>query len=95
MDIRQEFYNRILAPAGPKPVALAEVGALPSLAVLERQPRWCCFMVWSGFIEEANPLGLACAVFGARRSIPRDDPRQAKPFASMRAQSGGAGRHGR
>jgi mannan endo-1,4-beta-mannosidase len=84
---RQEFYNRILSLAGPKPVALAEVGTLPSLAVLERQPRWCYFMVWSEFIEEANPLGLANAVFRARRSITRDDPRQTKPFAAMRALS--------
>ena len=78
------FYEAILKLAGAKPIALAEVGALPTPAVLEQQPRWTYFMVWSEFIEEANSPAMAQAVFHAPSAINRDDPRQTKPLAAAR-----------
>jgi mannan endo-1,4-beta-mannosidase len=46
----QEFYDGMVALADPlhKPIALAEVGAMPSLTTLAAQPRWAYFMMWSG-----------------------------------------------
>jgi mannan endo-1,4-beta-mannosidase len=40
-------YNQLLALAGGKPIALAEVGPLPTPAKLREQPRWAWFMVWN------------------------------------------------
>jgi len=39
-------YNQLLAVAGDKPIALGEVGALPTPVKLREQPRWTWFMAW-------------------------------------------------
>lgn len=39
-------YNQLLALAGDKPIALGEVGALPTPAKLREQPCWTWFMAW-------------------------------------------------
>jgi mannan endo-1,4-beta-mannosidase len=88
MDIygkfKQEFYTDTLALAGGKPIALAEVGALPSPDVLQQQPRWTYFMDWSEFIQEHNALDLVNAVYHAPQVLTRDDPRLAEPLAAIR-----------
>jgi mannan endo-1,4-beta-mannosidase len=42
----QSDYDQLLAVAGAKPIALGEVGRLPSPEVLRAQPRWTWFMAW-------------------------------------------------
>lgn len=45
-------YDQLLALAKDKPIALGEVGRLPSPEILRAQPRWTWFMYWgepSGF----------------------------------------------
>ena len=42
----QENYNQLNALAGRKPIALGEVGALPSPQLLKDQPKWTWFMNW-------------------------------------------------
>ena len=39
-------YNALLALAGSKPIALGEVGSIPSSKLLSKQPRWAWFMYW-------------------------------------------------
>lgn len=39
-------YDQLLALAGDKPIALGEVGTLPTLEKLQSQPRWTWFMSW-------------------------------------------------
>ena len=39
-------YDDLLALAKGRPIALAEVGAPPTLEVLQRQPRWAWFTAW-------------------------------------------------
>lgn len=39
-------YDKLLALAGDKPIALGEVGALPTPEILSSQPRWTWFMAW-------------------------------------------------
>jgi mannan endo-1,4-beta-mannosidase len=83
-EFKQEYYTEMLALAGEKPIALAEVGALPSPEVLEQQPRWAYFMVWSEWIQMANTPEQANAVYHASRVLTRDDPRLAGPMAAIR-----------
>lgn len=47
----QEDYEQLLALAGDKPIALGEVGALPSPLILQQQPRWAWFMFWGEPME--------------------------------------------
>lgn len=39
-------YEQLLALAKDKPIALGEVGAVPSVDILINQPKWTWFMVW-------------------------------------------------
>jgi mannan endo-1,4-beta-mannosidase len=57
----QEDYERLLALSGGKPIALGEVGGLPTAEILRRQPRWSWFMHWG------DPMAL-----WAQRSIVRE-----------------------
>jgi len=83
-EFKQEYYDAMVALANGKPIALAEVGTLPTPEVLDRQPRWTYFMTWSEWIHSANSLEQANAVYHAPRSLNRDDPRLAVPMAAMR-----------
>ena len=83
-EFKQEYYTSILALAGDKPIALGEVGGLPSPEVLQKQPRWTYFMCWSEFIQEHNPLDLVIAVYHAPQVLTREDARLAGPLAAIR-----------
>ena len=72
-EFKQSYYDDMLALAGDKPIALAEVGAMPSLDVLTKQPRWAYFMMWSGLAETANSLDQLQTVFHAPTLLNRGD----------------------
>ncbi len=77
----QRFYDGMVALAGPThPIALAEVGTLPTLDDLARQSRWTYFMVWSSFEEGANTLEHLQAIYHAPNVISRGDPRLPAPL---------------
>jgi mannan endo-1,4-beta-mannosidase len=42
----QADYDDLLAVAAGKPIALGEVGRVPSVDILRSQPRWVWFMAW-------------------------------------------------
>lgn len=75
MDIYGEFmqsdYNDLLKLAGNKPIALAEVGAMPGLDVLAKEPRWAYFMMWSGMAEIENSPEKLQAIFHAPNLLNR------------------------
>jgi mannan endo-1,4-beta-mannosidase len=83
-EFKQEYYTNMLALAAGKPIALAEVGKLPTPEVLQKQPRWVYFMAWSEFIQDHNPPELVNAVYHAPQVLTRDDPRLAAPLAAIR-----------
>jgi mannan endo-1,4-beta-mannosidase len=83
-EFKQEYYDSMVALAAGKPIALAEVGVLPSPEVLDRQPRWTYFMTWSEWIHSANSVELANAVYRSPRMLNRDDPRLAGPMETIR-----------
>lgn len=53
-DYEQKDYNELLAVAQGKLITLSEVGELPSVAVLQAQPKWSWFLVWTNFIYDYN-----------------------------------------
>jgi mannan endo-1,4-beta-mannosidase len=79
----QEFYDGMVALADPihKPIALAEVGAMPTLTTLAAQPRWAYFMMWSGLAEGSNSLDQLQTIFHAPNIINRGDSRLSAPLA--------------
>jgi len=83
-EFKQDYYDSVVALAAGKPIALAEVGALPSPAVLERQPRWTYFMCWSEIIRTSNSLDQVNAVYHLPQALNREDPRLAGPMEAIR-----------
>ena len=71
-EFSQTWYDTMLSIAGDKPVALGEVGTMPTLDVLAKQPRWAYFMVWSD-MESANSLEQLQAVYHAPNMLNRGD----------------------
>ncbi len=53
-DYEQKDYNELLALAQGRPIALTEVGTLPSKEVLAAQPQWTWFLVWSSWLWTDN-----------------------------------------
>jgi mannan endo-1,4-beta-mannosidase len=86
MDIYQPFaqsyYDSILALATPlhKPIALAEVGAMPSLSTLAAQSHWAYFMMWAGMAETENTPEQLQTMFHAPNIVDRGDPRLRAPL---------------
>src|SRR3984885_6460801 len=81
-EFKQDYYDGMVVQAGDKPIALAEVGAMPTLEVLARQPRWAYFMMWSGLAETSNSSEQMQAVFHAPNLLNRGDPPFTPPSAS-------------
>ncbi len=86
-EFKQSYYDDLVALAGPKPVALGEVGGVPSPAVLKEQPKYAWFMTWSEFVEVNNPLQAVRALYNDPRALGRDDPRLSEAMAAMRKAS--------
>jgi mannan endo-1,4-beta-mannosidase len=89
MDIygkfEQSYYTSMLALADDKPIALAEVGAMPSLDVLAQQPHWAYFMMWSGMGEAVNSPEQLQAMFHSPQVLNRGDA----PFLTKTAPAAG------
>lgn len=47
-------YQQIRSIAGDKPIAIGETGKVPTPALLDGQPRWSYFMVWSEHLRGNN-----------------------------------------
>ncbi|GAA3291161.1 hypothetical protein GCM10020218_063410 [Dactylosporangium vinaceum] len=46
------WYNAMLGIAGGKPIALSEVGSVPTPETITAQPRWTFFSVWIGWLTD-------------------------------------------
>jgi mannan endo-1,4-beta-mannosidase len=73
-EFKQNYYDDLVTLAGNKPIALAEVGAMPTLDVLAKQPRWAYFMMWSGLAESSNSSDELQTMFHATNLLSRGDP---------------------
>jgi mannan endo-1,4-beta-mannosidase len=54
-EFKQSHHDELAALANGKPIALGEVGRVPTTAVLKQQPKWVWFMVWAGMIGMSKP----------------------------------------
>ncbi|HEY1870927.1 MAG TPA: glycosyl hydrolase [Chitinophagaceae bacterium] len=52
MDYEQKDYQQLVDLGKGKLVALTECGELPSVTILQAQPKWSWFLVWNAFINE-------------------------------------------
>ena len=88
-DFAPLYYRQLLRLAGGKPVALAEVGPPPALAMLEKQPRWAWWMLWAEMID-TKPAAVEAVrtLVNDPRSLSLDDPEYREGITPIRAASG-------
>jgi mannan endo-1,4-beta-mannosidase len=88
-DFSPVYYHDLLKLAGGKPIALAEVGPPPTLAVLDKQPRWTWWMNWAEMVrKEPAQIQAMQTLVSSPRSLSLDDPEYIKGITPIRAASG-------
>jgi mannobiose 2-epimerase len=53
-DYRQSHHDELVQLGRGKLIALGEVGEVPTPEILDRQPMWAWFMIWSNFVNTHN-----------------------------------------
>jgi len=86
-EFQPNYYDDMLTLSAGKPIALGEVGAVPSPEVLKRQPNWTYFMSWSELVEQSNPLDRLRATYDAENVLTRGDPGFRDAMAGIRKLS--------
>ena len=86
-EFQQSYYDNLLTLAQGKPIALGEVGAVPSPSVLTQQPKYAWFMCWSEIVDTGNAVEALRATYNAPNTASRDDPRVAEAVAAIRKAS--------
>lgn len=86
-DYRSSHYDGLIALAGGKPLALGEVGAVPSPDVLAAQPLWTWFMAWDTLVQKHNTAEELTATYESPRALSLGDPRLAERVATAHAAS--------
>jgi mannan endo-1,4-beta-mannosidase len=72
-DYEQRDYDELLELAEGKIIALTETGELPNLQVLEAQPKWAWFLVWSNFIWTDNKPERVKQIYQRPETISHED----------------------
>lgn len=72
-DYEQKDYDQLIKLADGKPIALGEVGELPKPEILQAQPKWSWFMVWTDFLNQANSPERVKAIYDYDQTITRDE----------------------
>jgi len=72
-DYEQKDYEELLKLADGKPIALGEVGELPKPNILEKQPKWSWFMVWSNWLKTANSEQRVKEIYNFSNTLTRDE----------------------
>ncbi len=74
---KQSYHDDLATLAEGRPVALGEVGRVPSPAVLREQPKWTWFMIWAG-MQKSSPAELIRELWADPHTLSRGDPLPAK-----------------
>jgi mannan endo-1,4-beta-mannosidase len=72
-DYEQKDYNELLELADGKLIALGEVGELPKPEILEAQPNWAWFMVWSSWLVTDNTPERVKEVYSRSQTLTHDE----------------------
>jgi mannan endo-1,4-beta-mannosidase len=66
-------YDQLLALGKGKPIALGEVGKMPTPEILKNQPRYVWFMTWVDLVFMANTTEELNALYNAENTLTRDE----------------------
>ena len=74
-DYEQSDYQELVDLAKGKIIALTEVGELPKPEILQAQPKWAWFMVWTSWLWTDNPKGRVKQIYDLPYTLSLDDVR--------------------
>jgi mannan endo-1,4-beta-mannosidase len=86
-----QWYQAIQSLAGSKPMALAEVGTLPTPAQLSSQPDWTYFNDWADYINTNNTNATVKATYYDAQVLHRGDINLAGSGGSGTGGTGASG----
>ena len=72
-DYKQSHHDDLLTLAKGKPIALGEVGKLPTPEILSSQPQWAWFMVWARFIWRVNEPDSVLEIYNLPKTLTREE----------------------
>ena len=72
-DYEQSDYNELVNVANGKLIALTETGELPRPEILQAQPKWAWFMVWTSWLWTDNPKGRVSEIYNLPQTLNHDE----------------------
>ena len=86
-DFDKIYYDGLLALSQGKPVTLGEVGTPPSPVILEQQPNWVYWIVWSGMTRGTSQADYE-KIIGNSHTLFFEDPAYVKGINEYRRACG-------
>ncbi len=77
-DFKRSHHDDLLRLANGKLIALGETGRAPSPEILDEQPQWSWFMIWSTFVWAKNDPDSLRALAASPRVLNLEDVRKVK-----------------
>jgi mannan endo-1,4-beta-mannosidase len=71
-EFKQSFHDDLAALGEGIPIALGEVGGVPTPAILNDQPKWAWFMVWADLLRMSKPE-VVRELYNDPRTLSRGD----------------------
>jgi mannan endo-1,4-beta-mannosidase len=86
-DFAQSYYDSLVKLSQGKPLALAEVGNPPAPELLEKQPLWTYYAIWSGMVRNTTKKQYG-VVMSSPRMLGLNDAKYAEVTAAYRNACG-------
>jgi hypothetical protein len=86
-DFAQSYYDSLAALSQGKPLALDEVGNPPTPEILQKQPRWVYYGIWTGMVRNTSRQQHDVLMHDPR-ILNLDDPAYWSAMAAVRKASG-------
>jgi mannan endo-1,4-beta-mannosidase len=85
-DFAQSYYDSLVALSEGKPLALDEVGSPPTPDILQKQPLWTYYGIWTGMVRN-TPRKEFEALMNNPRILNLEDPAYWNVMAAVRKAS--------
>ena len=72
-DYKQSHHDDLVAMDGGKPIALGEVGNVPTLEIIEKQPNWTWFMPWGWILFVFDKPELVKEIMNSEKVLTLDE----------------------
>ena len=72
-DFKQSHHDQLASLGKGKPIALGEVGNIPTTEILDQQPEWTWYMPWAWILFMYNDPGQIKALMNSNRVLTMDE----------------------